>query len=51
MDETGLFFRTITDKTLNQKGQECIGGKKAKMLLTISLCTNMFGDNETLLVI
>ena len=30
-DETGLFFRTTEDKTLHQKGQECSGGKKAKM--------------------
>ena len=47
MDETGLFFRTTEDKTLHQKGQECSGGKKAKMRLTISLCTNMVGDKET----
>ena len=51
MDETALFFRTTEDKTLHQKGQECSGGKKAKMRLTISLCTNMFGDKETPLVI
>ena len=31
MNETGLFFRTTEDKTLHQKGQECSGGKKAKM--------------------
>ena len=51
MDETGLFFRTTEDKTLHQEGQECSGGKKAKMRLTISLCTNMVGDKETPLVI
>ena len=51
MDKTGLFFRTTEDKTLHQKGQECSGGKKAKMRLTISLCTNMVGDKETPLVI
>ena len=51
MDETGLFFHTTEDKTLHQKGQECSGGKKAKMRLTISLCTNMVGDKETPLVI
>ena len=48
MDETGLFFRTTEDKTVHQKGQECSG---SKMRLTISLCTNMVGDKETLLVI
>ena len=51
MDKTGLFFRTTEDKTLHQKGQECSDGKKAKMRLTISLCTNMVGDKETPLVI
>ena len=51
MDKTGLFFRTTEDKTLHQKGQEFSGGKKAKMRLTISLCTNMVGDKETPLVI
>ena len=50
MDETGLFFHTTEDKTLHQKGQECSGGKKAKMRLTISFCKNMVGDKETPLV-
>ena len=36
---------------LHQKGQECSGGKKAKMHLSISLCTNIAGDKETPLVI
>ena len=51
MNETGLFFRTTEDKTFHQKGQECSGGKRTKMWLTISLCTNMVGDKETPLVI
>ena len=51
MDETGLFFHTTEDKTLHQKGQECSGGKKAKIRLTISLYTNIVGDKETPLVI
>ena len=51
MNETGLFFCTTEDKTLHQKGQEFSGGKKAKMRLTISLCTNIVVDKETPLVI
>ena len=51
MNETGLFFRTTEDKTFHQKGQECSGGKRTKMRLTLSLCTNMVGDKETPLVI
>ena len=38
MDETGLLFHTTEGKTWHQKGQECCGGKKAKIRLTISLC-------------
>ena len=49
MDETGLFFHTTKDKTMHQKGQECSGGKKAKMRLSIFLCK--IGDKETPLVI
>ena len=51
MDETGLFFRTTEDKTLHRKGEERSGGRKPKMRLTISLCTNMVGGKETPLVI
>ena len=51
MDEIGLFFCTTENKTLHEKGQECSGGKKANIQLTISLCTNMISDKETPLVI
>ena len=51
MNETGPFFRITEDKTLYQKGQECSGGKKAKIRLTIYFCTNMVGDKETPLLI
>ena len=51
MDKTGLFFHTNEEKTLHLKGQECNGGKKAKMRLTMPLCTNMVGDKKTPLVI
>ena len=44
MNKTGPFFHTTEDKTLHQKGQECSGGKKAKIRLTISFCKNMVGD-------
>ena len=51
MDETGLFFRAIPDKTLNVKGQDCKGGKKAKDRLTVVMCANMAGDIEKPVVI
>ena len=31
---------------MHQKGQECSGGKKAKIQLTVSLSANMVGDKE-----
>ena len=46
MDETGLFFRTTSDKTLFQRGEKCSGGKKAKVRLTVGLCASMTGEKE-----
>ena len=51
MDETGLFFRTTTDKTLFHKAERCSGGKKAKVRMTVMLCANMVGEKEKPLVI
>lgn len=51
MDETGLFFRSLPDKTLSIRGEECKGGKKTKDRITISLCVNQDGDFDKLLVI
>lgn len=50
-DETGLFFRSIPDKTLCLKSDACKGGKHAKERLTVLLCCNMEGDFEKTLVI
>jgi hypothetical protein len=36
-DETGLFFRTLPDKTLGVKGEACKGGKLAKERVTVLL--------------
>jgi hypothetical protein len=51
MDETGLFFRALPDKTLSVKGEDCKGGKKSKERITLSLCVNMEGDFEKPVVI
>ena len=51
MDETGLFYRALPDRTLAIKGQECIGGKKAKDRITLALCVSMTGEFERPLVI
>lgn len=51
MDETGLFFKAIPDKTLTVKGDQCKGGKMAKQRLTIGLCASLCGEKEEPLVI
>ena len=51
MDETGLYFRSLPDKSLNICGEDCKGGKKSKDRITVSLCVNMEGDFEKPLVI
>ncbi|KAI8502235.1 hypothetical protein Bbelb_198230 [Branchiostoma belcheri] len=51
MDESGLFYRTTTNKTLYVKGQQCSGGKQAKDRLTIMLCASMTGEKEQPLII
>ncbi|KAJ8928787.1 hypothetical protein NQ314_018645 [Rhamnusium bicolor] len=51
VDETGLFFRALADKTLTFKREKCVGGKMPKERLTIAHCVNMVGEKEKLLVI
>ena len=40
IDETGLFFRALPDKTLI-KEKDCKGGKKLKERITVCLCVNI----------
>ena len=51
MDETGLFYCALPDRTLAIKGQECTGGKKAKERITLALCVSMTGEFKRPLVI
>lgn len=51
MDETGLFFRALPDKSLTVRGTDCAGGKKSKDRLTVAVCVNAVGEFETPLVI
>jgi len=46
MDETGLFYRLTTDKTLSFKGEKCSGGKLSKERLSVALCANMSGTEK-----
>lgn len=51
LDETGLFFRALPDKTMCLRGEKCSGGKLAKERLTLMLCVNSVGDFEEPLII
>lgn len=46
VDECGLFYRLLPDKTLTFKNEKCIGGKKSKERLTILLGSNMDGSEK-----
>ena len=46
MDETGLFYRLTTDKTLHFKGKRCHGGKLSKERITVALTANMIGTEK-----
>lgn len=44
VDETGLFYRALPDKSHALKGEKCEGGKKAKERVTIALCCSLTGE-------
>ena len=50
-DKTGLFFRTLPDKTLGVKGEACKGGKLAKEQVTVLLACSSTGEKLKPLVI
>ena len=51
MDETGLFFRALPDRTLSIRGEDCHGGKRSKERLTVALCCSWTGEMLKPLVI
>eukprot|EP00102_Acyrthosiphon_pisum_P017775 XP_008189323.1 PREDICTED: tigger transposable element-derived protein 4-like [Acyrthosiphon pisum] len=46
VDETGLFFKCLPDKTSMLKGKECSGGKYGKERITIMIGSNMSGTEK-----
>ena len=51
-DETGIFFWSLPDKTLEFKNKDCHGGKQSKERITAMVCANMSGtDKHPLLVL
>lgn len=51
IDETGLFFRALPDRTLALKGSDCRGGKLAKERLTVLLACSSAGEKYKLLIV
>ena len=51
MDESGIFFRALPDKTLREKGTECKGRKRSKEQITAIFCVNMDREFKKTLVI
>jgi hypothetical protein len=51
MDETGVFFRALPERTLAVRGTDCHGGKRSKERLTIVLCCSWTGEMMKPLVI
>jgi hypothetical protein len=45
-DETGLFFRALSTRSLAVKGEKRTGGKMSEERLTVLLCGNMVGEME-----
>ena len=50
-DETGVFFRSLPDKTHALKGEKCTGGKQSKDRLTVLVAANMDGSEKLPLLV
>ncbi|GBL99789.1 Tigger transposable element-derived protein 4 [Araneus ventricosus] len=46
LDETGLFYRLLPDKTLSFMGEKCTSGKASKQRLTLLFGANMSGNEK-----
>ena len=51
MDECGLFFSLLPDKTYAYKGKNCHGGKRNKERLTILFDANMNGSKKLAILV
>ena len=46
LDETGLFWRLLPNKTMSFRGERCTGGKKSKQRITLLVGANMSGSEK-----
>ncbi|XP_064417988.1 tigger transposable element-derived protein 4-like [Latimeria chalumnae] len=51
IDETGLFYKLLPNKTLALKGEECHGGKHSKERITLLVGSNMDGSEKLKLLV
>lgn len=51
LDETGLFFKCLPDKTLAFKGERCHGGKSSKERITVVPICNSTGTHKYPLIV
>lgn len=51
MDESGLFWRLLPDRTLAFRAEKCHGGKLSKERVTIAMCCNMTGTEKCPLLV
>ncbi|KAG8230187.1 hypothetical protein J437_LFUL006119 [Ladona fulva] len=46
LDETGLFWQLLPNKTMAFRGEQCTGGKKSKQRITLLVGANMSGSEK-----
>ena len=46
MDETGVFWRALTEYGFGQKGKQCKGSKKSKQRVTVAFFVSASGTKE-----
>lgn len=51
LDETGLFWKLLPNKTMEFKGERCTAGKKSKERLTVLVGANMDGSEKLPLLV
>ena len=51
IDESGLFYNLMPDKTLRLKGETCVCGKLSKEQLTVLIGANMSGTEKRKLLV
>ena len=51
IDETGQFWKALTDKSLSERGKSCLGGKNTKERATWAFFVSASGEKEAPIVV